>query len=286
MLTAAYLTTSLVVLSVGARYLLAGRHLEEGRTMMRMGVGMLALLAPLQLLIGDQHGLNTLAHQPIKIAAVEAHWDGSRPGALVLLAWPDEKTETNRYEVAIPKAGSLILTHDPNGLYPGLTGVPPADRPPLVPVFFAFRIMVGIGLLMITAGLTGAWLWRRGRLFETRWYLVPVAWSWWLGFVAVISGWVVTESGRQPWLAQGILRTTDATSPVPGASIATTLALFVLVYGVVFAVGIYYINRLIVKGPEGRAIEPPGFGWPSLGTPARPLSSAMEAGREIMSPQR
>jgi cytochrome d ubiquinol oxidase subunit I len=286
MLTAAYLTTSLVVLSVGARYLLAGRHLEEGRTMMRMGVGMLALLAPLQLLIGDQHGLNTLEHQPIKIAAMEAHWDGSRPGALVLLAWPDEKTETNRYEIAIPKAGSLILTHDPNGLYPGLTSVPPADRPPLVPVFFAFRIMVGIGLLMITAGLTGAWLWRRGRLFETRWYLVPVAWSWWLGFVAVISGWVVTESGRQPWLAQGILRTTDATSPVPGASIATTLALFVLVYGVVFAVGIYYINRLIVKGPEGRAIEPPGFGWPSLGTPARPLSSAMEAGREIMSPQR
>jgi cytochrome d ubiquinol oxidase subunit I len=286
MLTAAYLTTSLVVLSVGARYLLAGRHLEEGRTMMRMGVGMLALLAPLQLLIGDQHGLNTLEHQPIKIAAMEAHWDGSRPGALVLLAWPDEKTETNRYEIAIPKAGSLILTHDPNGLYPGLTSVPPADRPPLVPVFFAFRIMVGIGLLMITAGLTGAWLWRRGRLFETRWYLVPVAWSWWLGFVAVISGWVVTESGRQPWLAQGILRTADATSPVPGASIATTLALFVLVYGVVFAVGIYYINRLIVKGPEGRAIEPPGFGWPSLGTPARPLSSAMEAGREIMSPQR
>ncbi|MGZ3286890.1 MAG: cytochrome ubiquinol oxidase subunit I [Xanthobacteraceae bacterium] len=286
MLTAAYLTTSLVVLSVGARYLLAGRHLEEGRTMMRMGVGMLALLAPLQLLIGDQHGLNTLEHQPIKIAAMEAHWDGSRPGALVLLAWPDEKTETNRYEIAIPNAGSLILTHDPNGLYPGLTSVPPADRPPLVPVFFAFRIMVGIGLLMITAGLTGAWLWRRGRLFETRWYLVPVAWSWWLGFVAVISGWVVTESGRQPWLAQGILRTTDATSPVPGASIATTLALFVLVYGVVFAVGIYYINRLIVKGPEGRAIEPPGFGGPSLGTPARPLSSATEAGREIMSPQR
>jgi cytochrome d ubiquinol oxidase subunit I len=268
MLTAAYLTTSLVVLSVGARYLLAGRHLEEGRTMMRMGVGMLALLAPLQLLIGDQHGLNTLEHQPIKIAAMEAHWDGSRPGALVLLAWPDEKTETNRYEIAIPKAGSLILTHDPNGLYPGLTSVPPADRPPLVPVFFAFRIMVGIGLLMITAGLTGAWLWRRGRLFETRWYLVPVAWSWWLGFVAVISGWVVTESGRQPWLAQGILRTTDATSPVPGASIATTLALFVLVYGVVFAVGIYYINRLIVKGPEGRAIEPPGFGGPSAGSAA------------------
>ena len=281
MLTAAYLTTSLVVLAVGARYLLAGRYQEEARTMMRMGVGMLALLAPLQLFIGDQHGLNTLKHQPIKIAAIEAHWDGSKPGALVLFAWPDEKTETNRFEIAIPKAGSLILTHDPEGLFPGLKSVPPADRPPLVPVFFAFRSMVGIGLLMIAIGLTGAWLWWRGRLFDTRWYLVPVAWSWWLGFVAVISGWIVTESGRQPWVAYGILRTADAISPVPGGSIATTLALFVLVYGIVFTMGIYYINRLINKGPEGRAIEPP-----EMGTPVRPLSAATEAGLDVLSPQR
>ena len=281
MLTAAYLTTSLVVLAVGARYLLAGRYQEEARTMMRMGVGMLALLAPLQLFIGDQHGLNTLKHQPIKIAAIEAHWDGSKPGALVLFAWPDEKTETNRFEIAIPKAGSLILTHDPEGLFPGLKSVPPADRPPLVPVFFAFRSMVGIGLLMIAIGLTGAWLWWRGRLFDTRWYLVPVAWSWWLGFVAVISGWIVTESGRQPWVAYGILRTADAISPVPGGNIATTLALFVLVYGIVFTMGIYYINRLINKGPEGRAIEPP-----EMGTPVRPLSAATEAGLDVLSPQR
>jgi len=281
MLTATYLTTSLVVLSVGARYLLAGRHPEESRTMMRMGIGMLALLGPLQLLIGDQHGLNTLEHQPIKIAAMEAHWDGSKPGALVLFAWPDEKAEMNRFEIAIPKAGSLILKHDPNGLFPGLKSVPPADRPPLIPVFFAFRIMVGIGLLMIVAGLVGAWLWWRRRLFEARWYLWPVAHGWWLGFVAVISGWIVTETGRQPWLVHGVLRTADATSPVPAASIATTLALFVLVYGIVFAMGIYYINRLINKGPEGRAVEPP-----EMGTPVRPLSSAAEAGREILSPQR
>jgi cytochrome bd ubiquinol oxidase subunit I len=281
MLTAAYLTTSLVVLAVGARYLLAGRHQEESRTMMRMGIGMLALLAPLQVLIGDQHGLNTLEHQPIKIAAIEAHWDGSKPGALVLFAWPEEKTETNLFEIAIPKAGSLILRHDPDGLFPGLKSVPPSERPPLVPVFFAFRSMVGVGVLMVAIGLTGAWLWWRGRLFETRWYLLPVAWSWWLGFVAVISGWIVTESGRQPWLAYGILRTADATSPVPGATVATTLALFVLVYGIVFAMGIYYINRLINKGPEGRAIEPP-----EMGTPTRPLSAAAEAGREVLSPQR
>jgi cytochrome d ubiquinol oxidase subunit I len=281
MLTAAYLTTSLVVLAVGARYLLAGRYGEESRTMMRMGIGMLALLGPLQVFIGDQHGLNTLEYQPIKIAAIEAHWDGSKPGALVLFAWPDEKAETNRFEIAIPKAGSLILKHDPDALFPGLKSVPPAERPPVLPPFFAFRIMVGVGLLMVAGGLIGAFLWWRGRLFDSRWYLWPVAHAWWLGFVAIIAGWIVTETGRQPWVVHGVLRTADATSPVPGASIATTLALFVLVYGIVFTMGIYYINRLIAKGPEGRAIEPP-----EKGTPTRPLSSAAEAGREILSPQR
>ncbi len=277
MLTAVYLTTSLVILAVGARYLLANKHLDEAKTMMRMAVGMIALLAPLQLFIGDQHGLNTLKHQPIKIAAMEAHWDGSKPGDLVLFAWPDEKAERNRFEISIPRGASLILRHDPNGLFPGLTSVPPSERPPVVPVFFAFRIMVGLGIIMIAAGLTGAFLWWRGRLFDTRWYLWPASMSWWMGFVAVISGWVVTESGRQPWIAHGILRTADAISPVPAATIASTLALFVLVYGVVFTMGLYYINRLIVKGPQGRAIEPP-----EMGSPVRPLSSAAEAGREAL----
>jgi cytochrome d ubiquinol oxidase subunit I len=139
MLTAAYLTTAFVVLAVGARYLVARRHEADGRTMVRMAIGMIAVLAPLQLFIGDQHGLNTLKYQPMKIAAVEGHWDGSEPGALVLFAWPDEKTETNRFEFAIPKAGSLIVTHDLNGLFPGLKSVPPQDRPPVKSVFFAFR---------------------------------------------------------------------------------------------------------------------------------------------------
>jgi cytochrome d ubiquinol oxidase subunit I len=278
MMTAVYLTTSLVILAVGARYLLAGKHPDEGCTMMRMAIGMIAILAPLQLFIGDQHGLNTLEHQPIKIAAMEAHWDGSKPGDLVLFAWPDEKAEMNRFEISIPRGASLILRHDPNGLFPGLTSVPPSERPPVVPVFFAFRIMVGLGMLMIAIGLVGAWLWWRGRLFETRWFLWPVQHCWWMGFVAVISGWVVTESGRQPWIAYGILRTADAISPVSGAQVATTLALFVVVYGIVFTMGLYYINRLIVKGPQGRAAEAP-----EEGTPVRPLSAAAEAGREAMS---
>ena len=276
MLTAAYLTTSFAVLAVGARYLLAGRHIAEARTMLRMAVGFIAIVAPLQLFIGDQHGLNTLEHQPIKIAAMEAHWDGSKPGALVLFAWPDEKAETNRFEVAIPNGASLVLKHDPNALFAGLKSVPPGDRPHVAPVFFGFRIMVGIGLVMIAAGLIGVVLWWRRRLFETHWYLALASRGWWLGFVAVIAGWTVTESGRQPWIATGILRTLDAASPVPAASIALSLALFVIVYAIVFTMGIYYINRLIAKGPEGPAGEPP-----STGVPNRPLSAAEDAGREI-----
>jgi cytochrome bd ubiquinol oxidase subunit I len=257
MVTAAYLTTSFVVLAVGARYLLGGRHLEHGRTMVRMAVGFAAIAAPLQLFIGDQHGLNTLDHQPLKIAAMEAHWDGNRPGELVLFAWPDESAETNRFAVTIPHGASLVLTHRWDGLFPGLTSVPSRDRPPVVPPFFAFRTMVGIGMVMILAGLSGVWLWWRGRLLESRWYLWPAQHAWWMGFVAVISGWIVTETGRQPWVAYGILRTADATSPVPTGSLVTSLVLFVLVYGIVFAMGIFYINRLITRGPEGPASESP-----------------------------
>ena len=276
MLNAAFLTTAFVVLAVGARHLLADRHVEEARTMIRMAIVLTAILAPLQLILGDQHGLNTLEHQPTKIAAMEANWDSSKPADFHIFAWPDEKAEKNRFEISIPRGASLIIKHDPNGLIPGLKDVPPQDRPPVVSVFFAFRIMVGIGLLMIAAALFGAWLLWRERLFETRWYLWIVSQTWWIGFVAVISGWVVTESGRQPWIATGILRTADATSPVPGASIAGTLALFVLVYGVVFSVGIYYINRLIAKGPEGKLAE--------LGEdmPSAPLAAARGAGREAM----
>ena len=248
MLNAAYLTTGFVVLAVGARYLLAGRHIAEGRTMLRMAIGLTAILAPLQLVIGDQHGLNTLKYQPIKVAAMEAHWDGSKPGDFEIFAWPDEKAETNRFAISIPKGASLVLTHKMNGLFPGLTSVPPSERPPVKIVFFSFRIMLGLGFFMIGAALFGAFLWWRGTLFETRWYLQVMAQCWWVGFVAVIAGWVVTECGRQPWLVHDILRTADASSPVPGGSVFVTLVLFVLAYGVVFSFGIYYINRLIAKG--------------------------------------
>jgi cytochrome bd ubiquinol oxidase subunit I len=279
MLNAAYLTAGFVVLAVGARYLLARRHEVEARTMLRMTIVLLAVLAPLQLIIGDQHGLNTLEHQPIKIAAMEAHWDASRPGDFHIFAWPDEAAEMNRFAISIPRGSSLILTYRLDGLFPGLKDVPPADRPPVVPVFFAFRIMLAIGFFMIAAALFGAWLLWRGRLFTTRWYLQFVAQTWWIGFVAMIAGWVVTESGRQPWIVHGILRTADATSPVQGVTIATTLALFVLVYGVVFSAGIYFINRFIAKGLAGSAVQPP-----KPGTPARPIAAPGDAGREALAP--
>jgi len=277
MLNAAYLTAGFVVLAVGARYILAERHPDQARTMMRMALALVAVLAPLQLLIGDQHGLNTLKHQPMKIAAMEAHWDSAAPGDFHVFAWPDEQAETNRFAISIPQGASLILTHRLNGQFPGLKEVAPQDRPPVKTVFFAFRIMLGIGFLMIAAALVGAWLLWRGILFETRWYLRIVAHGWWSGFVAVCAGWVVTESGRQPWIVYGLKRTADATSPVSAATVATSLALFVAVYGIVFAMGIYYINRLIAKGPDGRATEAP-----PTGALSRPLSSAHDAGREAL----
>ena len=270
MLNAAYLTTGFVVLAVGARYLLAGRHIEEGRVMLRMAIGLTAILAPLQLLIGDQHGLNTLEHQPIKVAAMEAHWDGSKPGDFHIFAWPDEKAGKNSFEISIPRGASLILTHSPNGLFPGLSSVPASDRPPVKVVFFAFRIMLGLGFFMIAAALYGAFLWWRGTLFTTRWYLRVMAQTWWAGFVAVIAGWIVTESGRQPWIVQGVMRTADAASPVHANSIALTLVLFAIAYAVVFSFGIYYINRLIAKGLDSSEAKHTGQ------FAASPISAAHE----------
>ena len=256
MLNAAYLTTAFVVIAVGARYLLGGRHIEEARIMLRMGIGLAAILAPLQLVIGDLHGLNTLKHQPMKVAAMEAHWDRGERGDFHIFAWPDEKAEVNKFAISIPYGSALILTHDPHGKFPGLKEVPPRDRPPVLNVFFGFRIMLAVGFFMIASALYGAYLMWRGRLFDKLWFLRVLGHSWWIGFVAVIAGWVVTESGRQPWLVHGILRTADAVSPVPGSSIAMTLTMFVIVYGIVFAMGIYYINRLIAWGLPASADQP------------------------------
>jgi cytochrome bd ubiquinol oxidase subunit I len=277
MLTAAYLTTSLVVLAVGARYLLAGAFKAEAQTMMRMGVGMLAVLGPLQLLLGDQHGLNTLAYQPAKIAAMEAHWRDTGPMDLVLFALPDEHARLNRAEIAVPHLGSLILTHDWNGRVPALENFAADARPRVTIIFFAFRIMVGIGVFLIALGLTGAVLWMKRRLFTTGWYLRAAGLAWPLGFIAILAGWMTTENGRQPYVIYGILRTQDATSPVAAGALAASLTAFVLVYGVVFSIGVYYIRKMIRHGPKGAAVADGPLQNEHVN---QPLASARESARE------
>ena len=253
MVAAAYLTTAFIVAGIGAWYILRERCVPHGRIMLGMGLSLLVWLAPLQLVIGDLHGLNTLKHQPAKIAALEAHWETGKRVPLILFAFPDPKAETNHFEIAIPNLGSLILTHEWDGEVKGLKSFPPEDRPnPIIP-FFAFRIMVGIGLIMIAVGIVGAILWLTGRLFTTRWFLHTLTWVSPLGFLAVLAGWFTAEVGRQPWTVYGILRTADSVSPVPGGTVLTSIILFVLVYGVVFGAGLYYIIKLVQRGPE----EPP-----------------------------
>ena len=250
MLAAAYLTTALVVAGIGAWYILQQRSVPHGKIMLGMALCILLWLAPLQLFIGDLHALNTREHQPAKVAAIEAHWETQRRAPLILFAIPDPKQEKNHYEVAIPALGSLILGHAWDAEIQGLKAFPPEDRPnPIIP-FFAFRIMVGIGMIMIAVGIGGAALWLMGRLWTTRWFLQGLVWVAPLGFLAVLSGWFVTEVGRQPWTVYGVLRTADAVSPVAGGSVMFSLVLFVLVYGVVFGAGLYYILKLIKRGPE------------------------------------
>ncbi|MGZ5847526.1 MAG: cytochrome ubiquinol oxidase subunit I [Ramlibacter sp.] len=275
MMIATYITTSMVVAATGARYVLHKRFVAEGMTMLRMGLGMLAILAPVQAVVGDMHGLNTLKHQPAKIAAIEAHWEDTGPADLVLFALPDMQAERNRAEIAVPRLGGLVLTHDWNGRFKGLRDFPREDRPPVAPVFFGFRVMVGLGLLMIGIGWTGSVLLWRGRMAGARWFLRPLQHGWPLGFVALIAGWVVTETGRQPWIAYGVLRTADAISPVTPLQVAISLVLFVLVYCVVFSIGIWYIHRMIERGPHTELPGPDTL-------PNRPLAGAQPDRREAV----
>jgi cytochrome d ubiquinol oxidase subunit I len=220
MISGAYLTTAFVVGGVGSYYLLQGRYKPHAQVMLGMAMIMAACLGPLQMLIGDLHGLNTLKHQPAKIAALEGIWETERSAPLMLFAIPDQENERNLYEIAIPKLGSLVLTHDIDGEIRGLKSWPKDERPPVIIPFFCFRIMVGIGVLMVSTGMIAASLYYRQKLFTSRpfhyWCLLLTP----SGFIAVLSGWFVTEVGRQPYVAYGILKTKDAISPVIGEFIA------------------------------------------------------------------
>ena len=227
------------------------------------------MLTPLQLVLGDLHGLDTLEHQPIKVAAMEANWDTRRGQPLTLFAWPNMATEQNDYALEIPKLGSLILTHDLDGEVPGLKAVPPAERPYVPIVFWAFRLMVGIGLALTAIAILGAVLRWRGRLYDTDWFSKVCAFSSPLGFIAVLSGWTVTEAGRQPYVVYGHLRTADAISPVAASAVSTSLILFVTVYGVLLIAFFFYPHPAVLDALGAAAggcrwqMKRP-VAWPSL----------------------
>jgi cytochrome d ubiquinol oxidase subunit I len=224
--------------------------------MLGMAVLMAALVAPAQLLVGDMHGLNTQDHQPAKVAAMEGHFESQRGAPLILFGWPDMEAAETKYAVGIPKLGSLILKHDPDGEVIGLDAFPREDWPYVPVVFWAFRIMVGIGLLMILYGLVGAIQFFRKGLFESAWYHRWAVFMGPLGFVAVLAGWFVTEVGRQPYLVHGLLRTADVNSPIGAPGVAGSLLAFVLVYGLVFAAGTFYLLRLMRRPPEDVDLTP------------------------------
>jgi len=278
MVTAAYLTTAFTVAGIGAFYLWRGRHIPHARVMLGMAMIMAVFVAPLQLLFGDMHGLNTFKHQPAKVAAMEGLWETTRGAPLLLFGWPDQEAEKTRYALEIPKLSSLILTHDLNGEVRGLKEWPENERPPAALVFWTFRIMVGLGLLMIATGLMAIVLFLTKRLFNTRWFqlwcmaLTPA------GFISVLAGWFVTEVGRQPWIVQGLMRTDSAASPVIGTSVALSLAAFVVVYTFVFGAGSYYILKLIGQGPDTSGTDAETYGAHGMKEPPIATDMAGEKG--------
>lgn len=279
MVLAAFITTCFVIGGVAAWYLRRGVHREMALTMLRLSIAFGAIAVPAQVLVGDGHGLNTLAHQPIKVAAMEGHWRAAADGTgvpLVLFAVPRQAEARNDYEVAIPRLGSLILTHSLDGDIPALTSVSPEDRPPVAPVFYAFRVMVGIGVLMLLVVVASAWAWWRGRLAQSVWTLRGWQWLSGSGFVALLAGWWVTEIGRQPWVIHGLLRTRDAVTPgLQAGTVASSLAAYATVYAIIFGAGMWYLWRLLKKGPQ--VGETPPARGEGTRTGARPLSAAGEA---------
>lgn len=250
MLMASLLSGAFLVAAVSAWHLLRGQAEPLARRGLSMALWAALLCAPAQVLLGDLHGLNTLAVQPMKVAAMEGLWRGGEAVPFLLFALPDQLAAHNRWEVAIPYAGSLILTHAPHGHVQGLDAVAPADRPYVPIVFFAFRIMLFIGFLFLAVALMGVWLRRGGRLYQRRWFLRLLVACGPLGFVAVVAGWVVTEAGRQPWVVQGLVRSLEAASPLAYGQVAGSLLLFLGVYLFLLGAFIHFLLRLVRRGPE------------------------------------
>ncbi|RDJ97972.1 cytochrome ubiquinol oxidase subunit I [Paraburkholderia lacunae] len=273
---AAFLATALFVAGSAAWHLLRGNDNAAIRKMLSMAMWMVLVVAPVQAVVGDAHGLNTLEHQPAKLAAMEGHWEnrGNEAVPLIIFGWPDMQREQTRFAVEIPHLGSLILTHSWTRQFKGLKDFAPEDRPNSTIIFWTFRAMAGLGALMIMLGLWGLLLRRRERLHRTRPFLRATLLMGPMGLVALLAGWLTTEIGRQPWVVYGLQRTAEATSPSGMPQLALSTTLFIVSYFFVFGVGIAYILRLVRMGPSQYLEE----GLPSGGpgkerTPARPLSA-------------
>ncbi|WP_413735827.1 cytochrome ubiquinol oxidase subunit I [Sodalis sp. RH21] len=279
MSTAAFLASALFVGSAAAWHLLRHNDTPAIRKMLSMAMWMLLVVAPIQAVLGDMHGLNTLEYQPAKIAAIEGHWE-NRPGEatpLILFGLPDMAGETTRYALELPYLGSLILTHSLQRQVPALKDFAKRDRPNSTLVFWSFRLMAGLGMLMILLGITSLWLRRRQRLYRSRVFLRFALLMGPTGLIAILAGWFTTEVGRQPWVVYGLLRTRDAVSAHGDLHMSISLLAFIAIYSSVFGVGYLYMVRLMRQGPqpgEGQAPPPGGPGRPR--TPARPLSAVQE----------
>jgi cytochrome bd ubiquinol oxidase subunit I len=255
MALAAYVSSALLVAATGAWHLLRGAGHEPARVMFSMALWLLLALVPLQIVAGDMHGLNTLKHQPAKIAAIEGHFEGGTGAPLVLFGWPDMAAAETRYKVEVPLLGSLILTHSLDGAVPGLKDFPREDWPNAPIVFFSFRVMVGLGFLMLGLAALGLLFRLRGTLYFSPWlhrFAIAMGPA---GVVAILAGWITTEVGRQPFTVYGLLRTVDSASPIAAPAVATSLLAFVVVYLVVFGSGVWYLFRLLKRPPTDKSPE-------------------------------
>ncbi|WP_374649575.1 cytochrome ubiquinol oxidase subunit I [Rhizorhabdus sp.] len=275
---AAYLTTAFAVGGVGAWHLLRDRDNPGARTMFSMAMWMAAIVAPIQIFAGDMHGLNTLEHQPVKVMAMEGHYQSHPEGApLILFGIPDSAERRVDYAISIPKASSLILKHDANAPLRGLDMVPEADQPPVGIVFWAFRIMVGLGFAMVGLGMWSLLARLRGRLYQWRGLHRAALLMGPAGFVAVLAGWIVTEVGRQPFTVYGLLRTAQSASPLDAPAVGASLLAFVLVYFTVFGAGIWYLLRLAAKPPQAHESGPANGPIRSAGITPAPAVQGGEA---------
>ncbi|MHB1214540.1 MAG: cytochrome ubiquinol oxidase subunit I [Thiobacillus sp.] len=256
MLMASLLTGAFVVAGVSAWRLLRRNQDPDARRAFSLALGAAAVFSVSQIVLGDLHGLQVQRDQPVKVAAMEALWHTREGAPFVVFALPDMAAATNRHALEIPYAASLLLKHDPHGVVLGLDQVAADKRPPVPTVFFAFRIMVGIGFFLLAVALTGLVLRWRGALYSRRWFLRLCMASGPLGLVAVIAGWVATEVGRQPWVVQGMLTTADAATPLPVSSVAFSLSLFVALYATLLSAFLYFFMHLVAKGVEDELPEP------------------------------